>query len=299
MKSFLFPSEGVNSGWRYLLTLLIVLVGVILFGSLMSLVVMLTKFPLSELANLEDSLINFSKNEMLVMNLIPFACGVLFFWISAKFLLKRPLKSLITARVRIDWKRFVVALLVWGVVLIGTSLLSYFSNPDTIQWNFKAETFYYLVLIALIGIPFQTLFEELLLRGLFLQLGAKFIPKGIVNICFSACLFGALHLANPEISELGYAAVVYYILCGIFEGIIAVMDNGAELAWGFHFANNFFAVVFFNTTWGALPTDSLFLDLSAPSFSWNVLFTPLIIYPIVLFAFAKIYKWSDWKSKLF
>ena len=44
---------------------------------------------------------------------------------------------------------------------------------------------------------------------------------------------------NPEVEKLGYLILVYYIGSGLFLGIITLMDEGIELALGFHFANNF------------------------------------------------------------
>lgn len=298
MNSFLFPKEGRNTFPVYILSLLIILFGTYIFGSTISALFMSSIVSLD--SGIDFSRLNdyFTKNQFLIFNLIPFFIGVLSFLVVAK-ILKRPFLSFITSRPKIDWKRFFTAFGMWFFVQLIIFLYSYFYFSGSVKWNFQADQFILLLLIGVFGIILQTLFEELLLRGFFLQFGAVFIRKGILNILFNSLIFGALHLANPEISELGYLVVLYYVLSGVFQGIISIMDDGFELSWGFHFANNFFLIVLFNTTWGALPSDSLFLDLSKPVLDVSMFVLPLVTFPLLLFLFSRIYKWKNWKSKLF
>jgi len=93
--------------------------------------------------------------------------------------------------------------------------------------------------------------------------------------------------------------MVYYIGTGLFLGIITLMDEGLELALGFHAANNLITVLLVTADWTALQTDSILIDVSDPGSGYEVFFPVLIIFPIFLFIFSKKYQWIGWKDKLF
>jgi membrane protease YdiL (CAAX protease family) len=47
-----------------------------------------------------------------------------------------------------------------------------------------------------------------------------------------------MHFGNPEIDKLGPLLMVSYVSMGFFFGIITLMDEGLELALGYHAGNN-------------------------------------------------------------
>jgi uncharacterized protein len=91
---------------------------------------------------------------------------------------------------------------------------------------------------------------------------------------------------------------VYYIGTGLFLGVITLMDEGIELALGFHAANNLVSALLVTSDWSAFQTYSLFKDVSNPSASLDVLLPVFIIFPILLKIFSVKYHWSNWKEKL-
>lgn len=93
--------------------------------------------------------------------------------------------------------------------------------------------------------------------------------------------------------------MVFYIGTGLFLGIITLMDEGMELALGFHAGNNLVAALLVTADWTAFQTDSLLKDVSDPSAGVDVLIPVLLIYPIFIWIMAKRYRWSNWKQKLF
>lgn len=120
----------------------------------------------------------------------------------------------------------------------------------------------------------------------------KWIP-----LLFTSVIFGMMHGLNPEIEKLGYIVLSAYVGIGLFLGIITLMDDGMELALGFHAANNMIIALLVTSDWTALQTDSIFLDVSEPSAMGQII--PIfIILPILAFVFAKKYKWTNWKEKL-
>ena len=92
--------------------------------------------------------------------------------------------------------------------------------------------------------------------------------------------------------------MVYYIGTGLLLGIITLMDEGMELALGFHAANNLVGALLISSDWSAFQTNSIFKDVSEPSAGFDVIFPVVIIYPILLYIFSKKYNWTNWKEKL-
>ena len=92
--------------------------------------------------------------------------------------------------------------------------------------------------------------------------------------------------------------MIYYIGTGLFLGILTLMDEGMELALGFHAANNLIAALLITSDWSAFQTESILKDNSEPSAGFEILVPVFIIFPILLFIFSKKYGWTNWKEKL-
>ena len=76
------------------------------------------------------------------------------------------------------------------------------------------------------------------------------------------------------------------------------MDEGLELALGFHAANNLVTALLVTASWTAFQTESLLIDNSEPTLGVELILTLLLIYPLIVFIFAKKYKWKNWLSQL-
>jgi membrane protease YdiL (CAAX protease family) len=114
----------------------------------------------------------------------------------------------------------------------------------------------------------------------------------------TSIIFGGLHLFNPEVEKLGYGIMVYYIGTGLFLGILTLMDEGIELALGFHAANNLFTALLVTSSWTAFQTESILIDTSEPSLGAELIISLLVLYPIFLFFMSKKYGWNQWKHRL-
>jgi hypothetical protein len=208
---------------------------------------------------------------------------------------------LTTSRKKIDWKRFFTSFGIWGFFTIGGLFVTYLISPEDLIWNFNPNKFFIFLIIAIIFIPLQTSFEEYLFRGHLMQGIGLATNSRLIPLLVSSVSFGLMHIANPEVEKLGMSVMIYYIGTGFLLGIMTLMDEGIELALGFHASNNLLGAILVTTDWTALQTDSLFIDKSNPeSTSVIAVFLPILVfYPIVLFLLAKIYKWKNWKEKLF
>ncbi|WP_248722807.1 CPBP family intramembrane glutamic endopeptidase [Seonamhaeicola sp. ML3] len=129
----------------------------------------------------------------------------------------------------------------------------------------------------------------------------KVLKRNSTPLILTSVVFGLLHIANPEVEQLGYVIMVYYIGTGLFLGIITLMDEGMELALGFHAANNLFTALLVTADWTAFQTHSVLKDMSDPEkMGIMEIFVPVfVIFPILLFILSKKYKWNNWKDKLF
>jgi membrane protease YdiL (CAAX protease family) len=239
-------------------------------------------------------------NLNLFLMLLSFAVGLLGIFLVNKWLHKMTITQLTTARKKIDWKRFWIIFFVWGIFSSGLVLIDYFISPENYVLNFDLNKFLILSVIAIVFVPLQTSCEEYLFRGYLMQ-GIGIAAKNRwVPLLVTSVIFGMLHIANPEVEQLGYVIMVYYIGTGLFLGIMTLMDEGLELALGFHAANNLFTALLVTADWTAFQTYSVLKDTSDPtSASFADIFMPVfIIFPIILLILGKVYGWKNWKEKL-
>lgn len=238
-------------------------------------------------------------NIVLIILLAPLVVG--FFVVLGWTLLihQQSISSLTTSRKKIDWKRILFAFGLWGgITIILTGIDIYFS-PDDYELNFNLTKFIPLAIIAIFLIPLQTSFEEYLFRGHMMQGIGLMAKNRWVPLVITSALFGLMHLANPEVEKLGYGILIYYIGTGFFLGILTLMDEGLELALGFHAANNLITALLVTADWTAFQTHSIYKDVSEPVLGWDVLIPVFVVYPILLFVFSKKYGWRNWKDRLF
>jgi len=297
--------NSLHDWWRYIIGAGIAIIGVFVFS-----VPHLVAIGLETIrGNIDESRLSdtayilglFEPNLNLVFILLPFAGGLLFLLFTVKFLHKQSIRMLTTAREKIDWKRVWFAFIFWGIVSTGMIMADYFLNPEGYINNFNLQPFLILCVIAILLVPLQTSFEEYLFRGYLMQ-GIGIIAKNKwIPLIITSTAFGLLHIANPEVEKLGYIILVYYIGTGFFLGITTLMDEGIELALGFHAANNLFVALLVTADWTAFQTHSIFKDVSDPTqMGIGEIFVPVfIIFPILLFIFSKKYGWTNWKDKLF
>ena len=204
-----------------------------------------------------------------------------------------------TSRKKIDWGRFAFGFGLIAITTLVMTLLDYYYNPESYVIQFQLVPFLILAVIAILLIPLQTSFEEYLFRGYLMQ-GIGIMAKNRwVPLLVTSVIFGSLHFFNPEVEKLGNIVMVYYIGTGLLLGIMTLMDEGTELALGFHAGNNLVAALLVTADWTAFQTHSVLKDISDPSAGFDVVAPVLIVYPIFLGIMAWRYKWTNWGEKLF
>ncbi len=282
----------LHDWWRYLLPVL----GLIGLFALNFLVVMLVDMDVDAL--MEEQIASKGSNVVFLENLLPFAffLAALFVWV--KLVHKQPLVSLTTSRKKVDWGRFFFGFALIAVTTTGLTLFAYYSNPDELILQFDLVPFLVLASISIVLIPLQSSFEEYMFRGYLMQGIGVMVKNKWMPLIITSVLFGMMHFMNPEVEKLGNVIMIYYIGTGLFLGVITLMDEGLELALGFHAGNNIIAALLVTSDWTVFQTNSIFKDISEPSAGFEIIASVLVMYPIFLALMAWRYKWSGWSNKL-
>lgn len=297
--SFLTQSNsGRNDLTSYALTICLVLLSYGFLGSLPLLIdLKLAGIDLKEMRSLQEMARILGKNRLLLHLLLPFVFAFFSIIISIRYFHRRTFLSLLTASKNFRWKRFFTTFSIWWMILTIFLIITFFTVEE-LKWDFNSEKFFILVLLSFLIIPIQTAAEEILFRGYLAQ--SIFRKTGSIfhTIITTSLFFALMHAFNPEVSTLGYVILIYYFLTGAFLAIMTVMDDGMELSLGYHAANNVFTAIMITNNWQAFQTDALFIDSSKPSFGLDAILTLLIVQPLMLIIFSRMYKWENWKKIL-
>ncbi len=294
---------GKNNTWRYLLTVVLVFIGIQIAS--IPLVVAayfqvdgdLEKFQ----KGAESSFMNIGMNSSLFLFLMifTFMIGLLTLFLCVKYMHKKSFVSIVTSRTKIDWRRVFYAFALWGAISVVSIFIGMYLSPENYTWNFKPVPFFTLLFVSFVFLPFQTSTEELIFRGYLMQGFGTLVKNRWFPLLITSVIFGLLHGMNPEVERLGYILMIFYIGTGLLYGITTLMDEGTELALGLHASNNIVAAFLVTTDWMVFRTDALFIDTSEPAVGSEMFIGVFVLYPVLLLIFSKKYGWTNWKSKLF
>jgi hypothetical protein len=289
-----------NKFWKYIVgSVLIILAATI--GQIPLMVAIFVKsfksgksFPTNE----SDMMTFLEPNTTLFLILLSFVFAFFAIILVVRNFHKQTLLSVTTSREKVDWKRVFFSSGIWSVFTIVSTVIMYYSSPESFVVNFKPIPFLILAGIGILLIPIQTSTEEYVFRGYLMQGFALLAKNKWFPLVMTSVIFGGMHIANPEVEKMGYIILVYYIGTGFFLGIITLMDEGMELALGFHAANNLVGALLITSDWSAFQTHSILKDNSLPSVGFEILVPIFIIFPILLYIFSKKYNWTNWQEKL-
>lgn len=246
----------------------------------------------------EDTMGFLEPNLSLFLMLLSFVFVFVQLYAIVRFLHKQSFIQIITSRKKIDWSRVLFSFSIWGAISIISTLIAYTLSPEDFIVQFNWIPFLILFGIGLLLFPFQIGCEELIFRGYLMQGFGILAKNKWFPLLMTSLIFGSLHIANPEVDKMGYSILIYYMGTGLFLGIITLMDDGIELALGFHFANNFIGALLVTSDWSAFQTYSILKSSSDPSAFFDIILPVSIIFPMLLLLFAKKYQWTNWREKL-
>ena len=299
----MFIEQGVHSEnkfWKYLVgSVLIIFASFV--GQIPLMLAVIAKIFISgkSYPSTNDEIMHFFEPNLtffLILISFVFALAAIFFVV--KYLHRQTFLSVTTSRKKVDWNRVFFSFGIWATFSIVSTLIFYWLNPTLYVLDFKPIPFAVLFVIAVALVPVQTSTEEYVFRGYLMQGFANLAHNKWFPLLMTSLIFGGMHLFNPEVSKLGNIIFVYYIGTGLFLGIITLMDEGMELALGFHAANNLIGALLITSDWSAFQTHSIFKDLSEPQAGYDIILPVVLVYPMLLFIFSSKYKWHNWKEKL-
>lgn len=174
--------------------------------------------------------------------------------VAARVLHKRRAGTLFGPAVR-TMQDFATATLIIGG-LLGLSVFAWSFFYDAVP-GVDLSTWIMLLPLAAFLVLIQTGAEELLFRGyLQQQLAARF-RSPVIWAILPALLFGIAHLSPETAGENAWLVVGAAALFGLIAADLTAQTGSIGAAWGFHFANNFFALLIVSTE-GTLTGLSLF-----------------------------------------
>ena len=249
-------NKGKNEPWMFLLTFLLT-AGLFIY----SLVIFLFFSDGIDLVEQQQMLFELvpSKNFWLAFNLLPFAFLLGLLFLLVKKLHQRSILSLTTSRKKVDWSRVFFSFSLIVLITLVSFCISYYNDPSEVVLQLDPLKFGILVVISLLFFPFQIGLEEYLFRGYMMQHLGVLLKNRWMPLCITSILFGVFHSANPEVGEMGYMIMVFYIGTGLLLGIMTLMDDGLELALGFHLGNNLLAATLVTSDWSLSFSNSHFL----------------------------------------
>lgn len=287
--------KGDNTWWRVLITSLLTV------GVFVANFIMYFNMSKEELDKVYESMTGIPNNLSLIINLSPFVLLLGMLFLLVRVLHKRSILSLTTSRNQIDYKRILFSFGLIVLMTISAFAVSYSMDSSTILWNFNPLKFTVLLIISLLLFPFQIGFEEYLFRGYLMQQIGIIAKNRWFPLLVTSVMFGLFHSANPEVAKMGFGVMVFYIGTGFFLGIMTLMDESLELALGFHLGNNLMAALLITSDFSAIHTDAVFKYSGAENtidMLNEMIVSIAIVYPIILFIFAKKYNWNNWAAKL-
>ncbi len=297
MKHLVNALDGQNQWWKYLIIVIGGFFAANIIGAIPLGIVMVTaKMRMgSDFVASDDpfdlSPYGIDSTPAMILLLIPFAVGFFFSIFLIKQLHKRSFAFTVNGLNRIRWNRFFYGVFVWGALLGVSLIISYLVNPDNYIIRFDLNKLLPLLVVALILIPLQTSYEEVVFRGYLMQGIGAWTKSKWAAIIITSVSFGLLHSANPEVKEFGFwITMPSYIAMGFMLAIVTILDDGIELALGIHAINNILASILITFDSSAFQTDAL-LKVKEINPAYNLVET-IVLGAILIILLQKKYNWS-------
>lgn len=294
---------GYNALWMYAFTILLLIIGYLGFGFLLTIPLVsralengVSLKELTENSNMlfNSDVVKLDRNIILITQFGLFVFALIGFLIGIKYVHKKTFTSILTGFQKFRFNRFWFAFAIWGALLTILVLIQYFSDPESLMVNFNFGGFLVSLVLMIVFMPIQTGLEEVVFRGYLLQGLSQVFKNGIVPLVITSTLFGLAHMSNPEVSAYGWPIMLtYFIAFALFMGSLTLLDEGLELAFGIHFANNIISSVLVNEPNSVIKTYSIFEAKTSNPYAEIVLWLCMAIVTFVIFWIK--YRWTNFK----
>lgn len=295
--------SGFNAWWMYALTIMVTALCYALAPTITSFYLFIKAaengLDVMELARNTSRLFDYrvigvDKNVVVLSLLGIFVITALGFLTMLRRVHRKTLTSVMTGYDKFRFGRFWFAFTVWGVLLISGVVISYFVDPSGVTIDFDPFGFAVSLVMLFFLMPIQTGVEEVIFRGYLLQGLSQIFKNGFLPVIITSLLFGAAHMANPEVAKYGWPIMLtYYCVFGFFMGGLTLLDEGLELAFGIHFANNFISSLLVTSPDSVLQTHAIFSTEGDDPYTEIVLW--FVMAAITFAIFWLKYRWKNFK----
>jgi membrane protease YdiL (CAAX protease family) len=244
-------------------------------------------------ANPNDlSILDLDPNIYLLEMLFPFFIGLAAFIVLLKPLNEKTLKQVINGKGYFRWNRLFITAGVWTIFSAIYLFASIKLDPSNYSLNNTSSTLLVLIIISILLIPFQALWEEIIFRGYLMQGFTVLLKNRWAPVIFTSILFALMHIINPEIKEYGFLNMMpQYLLFGLIFGVITVLDDGIEAAIGAHAANNAFVSIMLTSKGSVLQTPAVYAQHNY--YPLTEFLAMLLMGILIIFVLKMIFKWKD------
>lgn len=253
--------QGKNSGWRYLLGIVLTILGWQVLGLIpfiLALAIAVATGRLSpeqlnegNLLSSLDPLWSYVLLNLMFWFFLASVIGVV------QVIHRRNWRTLVSPSATIDYGRIVQGFAVWFGLMAVSTLCEYLLNPDAYRLTFDPQQWLVLLPIALVLTSIQAATEELFFRGYLLQGLGLLTRQPIVLMLISGILFAVPHFLNPEMAVNFALLALNYFAFGVFLTWFTLKDERLELAIGMHVANNLFIALLVNYENSVLSTPAI------------------------------------------
>jgi len=290
------PFFGKNAFWRYFIGTVTPFLVSNTLGAIPLIVVMLSYSGAGELptkGGMPDfAAMGIDLNLGFVLTVFPFILAFFAFALLVRPLNQRGFGTVVNGGGGIRWGRIFFSALVWLSISAVYLLWSVRDDPGNFILNNSSKSLITLAILAMVMIPFQAGFEELLFRGYLIQGFAVLSRNRWLPVVSTSILFGLMHAINPEVKEYGFLTMIpQYVFFGLVFAALTMMDDGTELAIGAHTANNMFLSVFVTHKDSALQTPAMYEQINI--YPWQDFAGLVVMSLLFIVLMAVVYRWKD------
>jgi membrane protease YdiL (CAAX protease family) len=197
-----------------------------------------------------------SLGSYLVVNasLLTLLAGVV---VAVRLVHRRPVGSLITPTGRVDARRLLRSVVVFGVLMAASHAIWAVSHPSNYELTLDLDRWLLLLPVIVTVTSLQVFAEELFFRGYVLQALGLATRRRWLLVTISAVEFAIPHVFNVALGGHWVTGSLYYLTMGAFFALVTLRDGRLELAIGAHAANNLFVALLVNAPHSAMPTQAI------------------------------------------
>ncbi|HEX8575140.1 MAG TPA: type II CAAX endopeptidase family protein [Flavobacterium sp.] len=245
MNRFLeIAKTGRNKWWAYVLTILSTIAAVAIAN------IALQKAVPALKAIIPDNTFGKDLSTFILVACI-FGLALLTLFFTFHKFHKRPVFTLINTINRFSWALYLKGFFIWGGLLFAAALITDYDLFQNFLNKFNLSHFIILLLAGFISIGIQSFFEEVLVRGYWLQGMSLRIKKTVYLVIVNGLVFGILHFGY------GIESFLSSWIFGIAFALIVLRMERIGFAAGVHNANNLVLALFFLDLGDAVKEDFL------------------------------------------